>query len=235
VREFSQVLEERAAEITTHLSFMERLDAAATGRGAGGGHLPVDSEPINILKSGFLVHLYNVVEAVMAKILEEIEVEACTHLPAAWCDGLLREWARGRVNLRRDLTVFQAESRVEGLIREAIERDALGSLRIRRKGGNWSNDEVEALADDLGCPLNIAPEIRTSACGAVFENDLSPLKYLRHKRNFLAHGNESFVESARHLTIERLAVLKDVTVAYMRQVSSSFESYLDDQRFLFAV
>ena len=42
-------------------------------------------EHVDVLKSGFLVHLYNVVEAVMAKILEEVAggVDPCDALHAA--------------------------------------------------------------------------------------------------------------------------------------------------------
>lgn len=226
------ILNERKAEVESHLAFIDRLESSATGRSTGLGLGPSDSEPINILKSGLLVHLYNVVEAVMTKILEEIEIEAKTHSPDTWSDGLILEWARGRMNLKRELTVQQAENRVNSLIREAICRETLGSIKIRRKPGNWSHEEIAQVAEKLGCVLNIPGPTYKRACIAVFENDLSPMKYLRHKRNFLAHGNDSFVDAARHLSVDRLRELFEATSDYMREVSTAWAEYLDDKTFL---
>jgi hypothetical protein len=235
MRDFEQVLSERASEIAIHLDFIKALEAAATGRSTGMGLPQVEAEPLNILKSGFLVHLYNVVEAVMAKILEEIAISAAAHPPKTWCDGLLKEWAKGRVNLERDLTIFQAEGRVFDLLKETAERQALGTVRIKRKTGNWSHVEIESVANAVGCDLQISAAVRKKACDIVFENDLPPLKYIRDKRNRLAHGSESFVDGARHIPADRLKMLQNPVINYMEDIATSFSSYLDEDRFLVVV
>jgi hypothetical protein len=232
MRDFEQVLSERADEVQTHLSFIRALESAAIGRGDGAGALRFDAEPINILKSGFLVHLYNVVEAVMTKIMEEIALSAKVHPPRTWCDGLLKEWARGRINLERELTVFQAEERMFDLLQETADRRPVERVRIRRKGGNWSHAEIEALAASVACQLNVPPEARSAACDDIFENDLPPLKYIRDKRNRLAHGVESFVDGARHIPADRLDMLRRPVIDYMNGIAASFTTYLDNKRFL---
>ena len=234
MRDFEQVLNERADEVATHLAFIQSLEAAATGRGSGEGIPRVEAEPINILKSGFLVHLYNVVEAVMSKVLEEIEVCAKVHPPRTWCDGLLNEWAKGRMNLKRDLTILQAEGRVFDLLKETADREAVESVPIRRKGGNWSHEQIEALAEAVSCDLHIRQNVWSEACDEPFENDLPPLKYIRAKRNRLAHGSESFVDGAKHIPAERLELLREPVLEYMREVVASFSTYLDENRFLIA-
>ncbi|RAZ84457.1 MAE_28990/MAE_18760 family HEPN-like nuclease [Cereibacter johrii] len=230
--EFGEILRGRIVEIETHLMFIADLEASAVGRGTGARTAPVDSEPVNILKSGFLVHLYNVVEAVMEKVLEEVAVAARVHTPKEWCDGLLREWALGRVNLSRDLSVHDAETRFVGLVQEAIDRLATTQLRIRRRSGNWSNDEVVELAASLACPLTVADSVRRAACESVFEDGMPPMKYLRHKRNRLAHGNESFLSGAQHLPATRLADLRGPVVDYMLSVVESFDQYIVTKGFL---
>ena len=230
--EFGEILRERIVELDTHLTFIAALEASAVGRGTGAHTAPVDSEPVNILKSGFLVHLYNVVEAVMEKVLEEVAVAAKVHTPREWCDGLIREWALGRVNLSRDLSVHDAETRFVGLVQEAIDRMAMTQLSIRRRSGNWSHDEVAQLAGSLTCPLTVAEPVRVAACVSVFEDGMPPMKYLRHKRNRLAHGNESFLSGARHMPATRLAELRDPVVAYMLDVVASFDLYIDRKGFL---
>ena len=230
--EFSVILSERIVEIETHLRFITGLEASAVGRGTGTHIAPVDSEPVNILKSGFLVHLYNVVEAVMAKVLEEVAIAAAVHSPKEWCDGLLREWALGRVNLSRDLSVHDAEARFVVLVQEAIDRAALSNVSIRRRTGNWSHEEVVELASALACPLVISGPVHIAACENVFENQMSPMKYLRHKRNRLAHGNESFLDGARHIPSSRLAELRDPVINYMVEVVASFDQYIAVKSFL---
>lgn len=230
--EFGEILRERIVEVETHLTFITGLEASAVGRGTGLRTAPVDSEPVNILKSGFLVHLCNVVEAVMEKVLEEVAVAAKVHTPKEWCDGLIREWALGRVKLSRDLSVHDAETRLVGLVQEAIDRMATTQLKIRRRSGNWSNDEVVQLAAALACPLTVADPVRVAACESVFEDAMAPMKYLRHKRNRLAHGNESFLSGAQHLPATRLAELRDPVVAYMLEVVASFDQYIVGKGFL---
>ena len=231
MREYGRLLDERGREIDAHLTLVSRLEASAAGRGTGLG-VPIETEPVNILKSGLIVHLYNVVEAVMTKVAEEVVIAARVHRPREWCDGLLREWSRGRLNLRRDITIDTAEKRVFDLLVEAVDHRDVGLMSIGREAGNWSNKEIEKLASRLSCDLAIDPDIRRAACDDPFVDDFAPMRFLRHKRNRLAHGNESFVEGARSLTADRLGELRDPVMAYMDAVASSFDLYLDGKRFL---
>ena len=66
----------------------------------------------------------------------------------------------------------------------------------------------------------------------IVEDGLAPMKYLRHKRNRLAHGNESFLLGARHLPAARLAELRDPVIAYMQAVTASFDQYIEARGFL---
>ena len=70
------------------------------------------------------------------------------------------------------------------------------------------------------------------ACLESFQDDLAPIKYIRHKRNSLAHGNETFREGARQLGSQDLQRLRRTVVEYMESVASSFTSYLEAKSFL---
>lgn len=231
MREFTEILTERGDEIDKHLAFIKELSDRAVGRGGDSGH-PVDVEHVNILKSGFLIHLYNVVESVMAKVLEEVAENAKQHSPTDWCDGLLREWARGRAGFGKDINNDKRLSRIYDMLAETSGRSPLQAVRIPAESGNWTDENVAKMAKFLGCDLAVDDPVRIAACEAVFENDMGPLKYVRHKRNRLAHGNESFRSAASHLTPERLDQLRSPVINYMRAVAYSFEQYLDGRCFL---
>lgn len=232
MREFTEVLEERATEIDKHLVFIKELNDHAIGRGDVVGTRTVDVEHINILKSGFLVHLYNIVESVMTKVLEEISICAKAHSPMQWSDGLLKEWARGRAGFDKDIGNDNRLERIYALLAETTGRTQLQTVRVLARPGNWSNEEITNIARLLACDLTIPEAVRVAACDDRFENDLGPMKYVRHKRNRLAHGNESFQSAAAHLTPERLADLKVPVINYLREACVSFERYLDERKFL---
>jgi hypothetical protein len=231
MRDFERILIEREVEITAHLNLVAQLEAAATGRGTG-ITAPIETEPVNILKSGYLVHLYNVVEAVMTLIIEEVSVSAQAHPPKTWSDGLLREWSRGRVNMKRDIEINKMEDRVFNLLVETASRKAVERVPIGKASGNWSNEEIASIATRLGCNLTIPAEVNQAACTQAFSNGMAPMKFLRHKRNMLAHGTESFADSARSFTTARLAELQAPAFEYMRAVVAAFDVYIDEELFL---
>ena len=141
MRDFTRILNEREGEVSAHLLLVARLEAAATGRSTGLTP-PIATEPVNILKSGYIVHLYNVVEAVMTKIIEEVAVAAEAHPPKNWSDGLIREWSRGRVNMKRDIEIPKMEDRVFNLLIETADRKPVSGVPIGKESGNWANKEI---------------------------------------------------------------------------------------------
>jgi hypothetical protein len=52
------------------------------------------------------------------------------------------------------------------------------------------------------------------------------------KRNDLAHGNKSFANVGRNVTIGDILQIKEEVVEYLRQILINIESYLDNQEYL---
>lgn len=65
MRVYDELLSERTKELRSHLELISELNDAAVARIGIANLVRVETEHFEILKSGFLVHLYNVVEAVM--------------------------------------------------------------------------------------------------------------------------------------------------------------------------
>jgi len=51
-------------------------------------------------------------------------------------------------------------------------------------------------------------------------------------RNYLAHGNESFANVGRDVTIGDIVQIKNEVVEYLRQILINIENYLDNQEYL---
>lgn len=220
----------RQKEVSLHLQFIGSLEAAAKARKAEGS---IDAEHVNIVKSALLVHLYNVVEAVMAMIVNEVASEARAHAPPSWTDGVFHAWIRHRSALAyEEVGGADRISRIVDVIAEATGRKALGSTAVARLENNWAHEQIEAVAQRLGCDLTIDEPIRVAACVRFFVDNHPPMKYVRHMRNQLGHGNVSFVDAGAALSFEQLQFLSNTLGDYMRGVVVSFVAYLDGKRYL---
>ena len=107
MRSYEELLSGRAGEIESHLSLIEELTAAAIARQGIANLQRVEMEHVDVLKSGFLVHLYNVVEAVMTKILEEVAADVIRYPPAKWSSSVRTEWVRTRAGVERGIESHQ--------------------------------------------------------------------------------------------------------------------------------
>lgn len=230
MRIFSEVLGDRKDEIEKHLNLIEALEKGAASASPSGVRIGVDH--INIVKGGFVVHLYNVVEAVMSQVNDAVVSDAQKHKPSAWRRSLLEEWVRVRINPKKDLDHNTRIERTVKLMEEIADRVALGNVKIENFSGNWSCKEIKQRAISLGCVLDIPEEVSEAASETVFRDAMAPLKYVRHMRNLLAHGNISFLEvlgTSGHSDLERLA---SAVLDYMTHVCQSFEKYLDSGGYL---
>lgn len=231
MRVYEDLLSERAREIRAHLDLIAELNDAAVARLGIAKLERVETEHVEILKSGFLIHLYNVVEAVMDVILFEVANAAVQHPPERWSSLVRREWARSRAGVERDVTSDQRLDRTTRILDEAITGALDVDFRIVRSG-NWSNDEIVRISDRLGCTLEIDTDVVVHACDIPFQDNLAPMKFVRHKRNRLAHGNETFSSGSMLLSPMDLERLYEPVVSYMTSVASSYSDYLDKQVFL---
>jgi hypothetical protein len=230
MREFDELLGHRRREVDKHLVFIRDMYDAALNKARGA---PSDMEHINILKSAFLVHLYNVIESVMTKAIDDVAATAKLHPPPDWAEKLFRAWLSHRAGAVVELAPDDRIDRIVSVIAEAAGRRTVGSTRVARgESGNWSHLEIETMAGRLGCPLDIRPDVNYLACERHFLNEMAPMKYVRHMRNQLAHGNLSFIEAASFLSVEQLDSLRSAVFDYMDDVASSFRVYLEHKKFL---
>ena len=167
----------------------------------------------------------------MTKILEEVTADVVRYPPAKWSRSVRTEWVRTRAGVERGIESDLRLSRTVKIGDEAIEGTVNVAFRVRYEG-NWSDSEIRKVSKRLGCSLQVTPDVVRRACDERFQDDLAPMKYIRHKRNSLAHGNETFREGARQLSSGDLQRLRRTVVEYMESVSASFTGYLEGKSFL---
>ena len=67
--------------------------------------------------------------------------------------------------------------------------------------------------------------------GIVFEERCTELKTIKDYRNKLAHGEESFEEVGRTLTVQRLEALSNRTFEYLEKLICAIDEYLNEEKF----
>lgn len=229
---------DRLAEVEAYLDFLRTFESCARSGPPKleGAEQAISVPQQRILYSSVYLQLYNLVESSMTRCIEGISRAACSVnggcLPGNLSESLRKEWvrhvARTHVELSPD-NRLQSALKMCGLLLDSLPID---DFEIAKGGGgNWDDNEIEAISERLGFSLNISRPVY-SAVKRQVKNDLGPLALVKSFRNRLAHGSISFVECAEDVTVSELVDLKDKTASYMREVVTRFDVFLTQFEFL---
>ena len=232
MKRHEELLRDRRKELQSHLKLIAELNDAAIARVGIANLERVEIEHVEILKSGFLVHLYNVVEAIMDVILVELKKTTVQYPLAKWSIHVRREWVRVGAGIEYGLASGERLTRTSNVVEEAINGSVRGDFQFTSSAGTWSDEEIIRISQRLGCTLQIDPNVHKRACDIHFENNQAPMKFVRHKRNQLAHGAENFATGAKSLSPYDLERLYESVIAYISDVAASYTRYLDNKSFL---
>ena len=230
MRAILNYLEERRLEFKRHFLVAKMLESRLDEALMDDLHIEV--RHINTVKSGLLVHLYNIVEAVATRILKRVGEEAATELPNLWTEEVRTEWLRAKLGNIEQKSSDKALKHITELSGILVSGEPVESFTVKSMPGNWDNKDFEKVAQRLGCELDIPPEIKRKAYEPVYRNNQSAFKYLARRRNDLAHGNSTFEEGAHDLTLNDVEALADRVLPYLIEVTRSYEIFLENKGFL---
>ena len=224
-------LDERRAELVDHSTLIRRLEEISLGPRPAGIAVSVRQNQLSILRSGLMVHLYNVVEAIMSRLLEELANEIAKHPPSTYADKVLSAWVQSSTRPYDGAGPEKLLERIEEVARQLIGRSDSTPVEIKRSAGNWDDRSISRVSGNLGVELTLDGELRRRACGH-YVDDISRLGFVRKRRNELAHGVLTFEEGARDRTCAELEDLVAVVSDYLERVVECFETFLEACRFL---
>lgn len=177
-----------------------------------------------IMKSNFLLMLYNFVEAVittgMAEIYEQLSQDQCPY--DSLIDEIQKIWRDYKIKevYKPDTELKTYTNRIQQIVTDITESVPLkltkGMLGIN---GNLNSKRIKALCD--------RHRIRYRVTG-----DQSALERVRVKRNALTHGDESFSYCARDLTLSDLEEIKDAVFLFISEILNGMQAYFNDKQYL---
>ncbi len=210
------IFDERKQEIDFYFSVMIEID-----NGNPNIHTIDNTRFYKIMKSNFLLMLYNLVEACivsgMMEIYEDLKNDNCSY------NQVIREiqeiWYKYKINeIYGPATERIAyENRVQQIIENIttnapiiLAKDALGI------SGNLNAKKIKEICDKHKIRYRLATS------GASLER-------VKRERNSLAHGDVSFSDCARDLTIGDLENIKDEVILFLTGILDGMKNYYDQK------
>lgn len=215
-----EVYDDRKSEIEFYYSVMVDIDDESK-------HTlnTIDNQRFfRIMKSNFLLMLYNLVEATfttgMLEIYDKVKQENCSY--ASVIDEIQNIWRDYKVK-----EVYKPESglttytnRVQRIVLDITQNTPMalskGMLGIN---GNLNAKQIKEICDRHRIRYRVT-------------DDHLVLEKVKKKRNSLAHGDESFSRCARDLTITDLETIKDTVLLFISEILEGMDKYYDEQQYL---
>ena len=226
-------LTERKDEFESHLVLAQSIEERLLeGEPVSIGETALTVRHLMTIKSGLIVHLYNIVEALMSRATEEVAVAVKESPPDDWSISTLKEWLRHSAAIGLDGT---EDSRLEIVHTAALKLlmiKPIEDLRFKKPSGTWSDKLINKFSERLNVKLNTSTELADKIKKSTTYGDKTPLEFLADKRNAIAHGRQSFERGAAELSLTEIKSLADVTIEYMEHVAMAFQEFINEKQYL---
>jgi hypothetical protein len=177
-----------------------------------------------ILKSNILLMIYNLIEACVVNGLSEI-YESIKNNSVAY-GRLIKEiqsiWSNykiGKVYLNNPGRKAYEEC-VRNIIDDVIFNKPIElTIHAIKYGGNLDADLIKKLCDKHKIRYNVP-------------DDKGYLSRVKEKRNSLAHGDVSFVDCARDMSLQDLKDIKDGVEQFITKILDGMKDYYDNRYYM---
>lgn len=225
----TQDLASRREEFEAHLALARALeDRLILETDNTIGSITLSTRHINTIKSGLLIHLYNIEEAIMTQALRFIGDALGSVEPRRWTQLTLREWLRGSVVGRigeggedgRLDTIFASSTLLLGAAPP-------GPQPLKKPTGTWDDKAIALFLKRMGIVCNMPPLMWTRIGPAPLYGDKTPLQFLADRRNAIAHGRRSFEEGANDLQLDDVQTLASIVLDYLGYIAKAFHEHVE--------
>lgn len=226
-------LESRKEEFETHLTLAVALeDRIFAGDDVSIGSTKLSARHLLTMKSGLIVHLYNIVEATMSGTINLVGAAVGGVPSRQWSEKALREWLREHAVARLDGDEDARLATMHSVSLRILSETPVGTDKLKKPSGTWDDKRIAMFAKRLGVDLTMPEAAWRRIAPRPEFNDKSPLGFLAERRNALAHGRRSFETGANDLTLAKIREIADVTLEFLDLTVQRFQNYVDQNAFV---
>jgi len=228
-------LAERKLEFESHLAFAKAMEARILdGTSFEIDGVSITSRELRVIKSGLIIHLYNIVEALMSKTMDEVAFAVRESPPEQWSLDTLREWLRYNASFDLSGDEDTRLKLVHGAACKLLKVDPIEDVRFKKPPGTWSDQVIHSFSKRLNVGFTLNRVLAEIVKKDERYGDLTPLEFLARRRNDIAHGSRTFEHGAQDLTLSDILRLAEATVTYMEHAVAAFESFVATKKYLLA-
>lgn len=232
MNEVLNFLAEREDEFKRHFSIARMLERRIEKETGDGEEILVEIRHVNTIKSGLLIHLYNIVEAIATRTLVIVGQTVVTENPRFWTEAVLKEWVRAKFWNIEERVGNVALNGLTEVCSSLVSGNNVSMFVVKSEPGSWDDDAIKRVAVRLGCELAIPPRVRRAAYERVYTDESTALGFLARRRNAIAHGGSTFEDGANDLTLDELEKLAERVLPFLRAVSKSYQAFLEKKKYL---
>lgn len=229
-------LETRREEFDTHFDLAQALeDRMMIESDTSVGSINLSARHINTIKSGLIVHLYNIEEALMNQSLQFLGEALGSVDPRRWSEHSLREW------LRESIVSRAAEGNEEGRLKTVytsssmlLTMSALGPQTLKKPSGTWDDKVIATFMQRMNVKCSMPPEMWRRIAESPAYGDESPIQFLAKRRNAIAHGRKSFEAGANDLDLSKIREIANITLDYIHYIVDAFQDHVTNAAHLVA-
>lgn len=215
--------QERVEEINRYFAFLEKLgqetiQLSVLKDDGKRENIPLDSQLIKTLKANSFLLLYNLVESSMRNavtaIFDELKNQRVSY------NSVRIEIKKIVIQNFKKRSPENLHFKIKDISTDII---AAGFQSQELFSGNIDQREISKTARNFGFSFNT--EYNKTKHG-------ESLDMIMNKRNDLAHGNKSFAEIGKDITVEELLKIKEEVIAYLEQILNNINQYITGQDYL---
>lgn len=228
------LLNERSVEVTTYLEFLKvavERRAVLTAKD-GALVLPLSQELTHTLKANLVLLLYSATEATLIQLLDEMHDVIGNNCSSA--DALNGELLRVVLKtVKKDKSTTMLTSAAP--LHQSLFSYWISDWQSRTSAKDKRVDGISGSVDGLV----FYEQLRKFGVLAPTPDDRPPshltspaLQTVKKKRNMLAHGEKSFTDLGRDLSVESLEADSLAVFETLRKIAAEVDKYLQEQRYL---
>jgi len=228
------LLSDRSSEVTAYLEFLKVAVERRAILSAMDGELqfPLTLELTHTLKANLVLLLYSAMEATLVQLLDEMHDAIganCSSVDAL--NAQLLRVVLKTVKKDSKTTVLSSASPLH----TSLFRYWMDDWTSRTSGKDKRVDGISGSVDSLV----FYEQLKKFGVVAKTPNDRPPahltdaaLQKVKTNRNELAHGEKSFTDLGRELSVGSLATDSLAVFDTLRNIATEVDNYLQDQRYL---
>lgn len=216
-----ELLNERVKEINFYFSQLILFDKGKTGLTSS------DSQKLlKILKSNYLLMVYSLEEACINTAFSELydAIEQEQKPSSFFTKKIYKKWLLEQANTYENKPTKQSIAEALGKFVEDIQNDTPLKLKSNPVGlgGNIDAKKIQQLCNDHG----IFFRTRVSK---------DSLLFVKKKRQILTHGEDSFSNCVRDLTLSELEAHSKNVIAFVKVVLSAIDDFITQRNYKMSV